>query len=273
MQPRDMTKMLAEPAERISLDQPIPYATYQRHINRYIFASKFVQNKIVLDIGCGVGAGSKYWVTKGAKKLIGLDISEEAVKDAQTWNKDVSEMGFILADAQALPFRSDSFDIVISLETIEHLKDAERFLLECNRVTKKGGIFICSTPNKRATTPLFKRPGNPYHVKEFYPQEFYDFVRSYFTDVAFYGQHMLNLKNRIKPQVISFASLVLSLIPGGNKVRKFLRRAGRIVLEEPHLPRFREDIIDEVVDKGYEVTCFKEGLFKTPETLIIVAKD
>lgn len=56
MQARDMIKMLAEPAERISLDQPIPYAIYQQHINRYIFASKFVQNKIGIDIGCGVGA-------------------------------------------------------------------------------------------------------------------------------------------------------------------------------------------------------------------------
>jgi len=59
----------AEPAisEYINLGEGIPYAEYQRHINSYTFASKFIENKVVLDIACGSGTGTTYLAGKGAK--------------------------------------------------------------------------------------------------------------------------------------------------------------------------------------------------------------
>jgi len=267
----DMIKMLPELGERINRSKPIAYSTYQRHINRYIFVSKFVQNKVVLDIGCGIGTGTRYWVIKGAKKIIGMDIAEDAIKDAKAWNKKINGADFVLGDAQVLPFLSDSFDVVISLDTIEHLKEPEEFLLECKRVIKKEGIFICSTPNKKVTSPLFKKPGNPYHVKEFYPKEFYGFVSNYFKDAALYGQHMLSLRDRIKPGLITIAGLVLASMPSGNNIKKLLRRIGKPMLMEAHLPEFRENF-DEMADEYYQVIPYKRHLFEIPETLIVVAK-
>jgi len=167
----DMIKMVPSTGERLDLTGPIPYATYQRHVNRYIFASKFVRNKSVLDIGCGPGIGARYWLSKGAKRVMGVDISEEATRDAREWNKEINGADFTVVDAQALPFSNDSFDVVIALDVIEHLKTPDKLLRECRRVIKEGGIFICSTPNKQVTTPLFKKPGNPHHVREFYTEE------------------------------------------------------------------------------------------------------
>jgi ubiquinone/menaquinone biosynthesis C-methylase UbiE len=273
MQKLNMKKMLPQLTEHLDLTRPIIYAIYQMHINRYIFAGRFVQNKVILDAGCGSGAGSKYWVDKGAKRVTGIDIEQYAIKDAKAWNKEANGAEFVLANSQALPFHSNYFDVIICLESIEHLKEPEQFLLECKRVIKRDGIFICSTPNKSVSTPFFKKPSNPYHIKEFYPKEFYDFVRTYFIDVTLYGQHMLNIGDRIKTGLLTMVGLVLARMPGGDKIRKLLRKIGKFVLAESHLPRFREDI-DEMADKDYKIVPFKEKKwFEVPETLVIVAKE
>lgn len=52
-----------------------PYATYQEHINRYVFASNFVMNKIVLDVACGTGYGSNC-LLKSAKMVVGGTFQE-----------------------------------------------------------------------------------------------------------------------------------------------------------------------------------------------------
>ncbi|MCL0094966.1 class I SAM-dependent methyltransferase [Dehalococcoidia bacterium] len=266
-----MRKMLFGPAESVKLNEPIPYAEYQKHINRYIFASRFVRDKVVLDVACGAGTGSKYLVSKGAKKVVGVDISEDAIREAKIWNERGNGAQFVLSDAESLPFLSHSFDVVISFETIEHLKEPERFLFECKRVIKKGGIFICSTPNKRITTPIFRKPSNPYHVKEFYPKEFCDLVGSYFADTVAYGQCILNLKDKVKPQMISIIAQILSTIPGGSKIKGFLRTIGRPILEEPYLPMFSQEV-DEMQDKSYQVVPLKSNLLETPECVVVVAK-
>jgi ubiquinone/menaquinone biosynthesis C-methylase UbiE len=266
-----MKKMVPEPAENLRWNKPISYADYQRHINRYIFASKFVQDKVVLDVACGTGTGSKYLVSKRARKVIGVDISEDSIKQAKIWNERGNRAEFVLSDAQSLPFSSHSFDVVVSFETIEHLKEPVRFLFECKRVIKKGGIFICSTPNKRIFTPIFRRPSFPYHVKEFYPKQFSDLVGSYFADTVTYGQHILNLKGRVRMQVISIIANILSRLPGGNKIKGVLRTIGRPILEELHLPMFNQEI-DEMQDKTYEVIPLKSNLLKTAGCVFVVAK-
>ena len=125
---------------------------------------------------------------KGAKRVIGVDILQDALKDARKWNKGKARVEFILSDAEALPFADNSFDVIVSLETIEHLRDTDKFLLECRRVLRKEGIFICSTPNKKVYSPLFRKPFNPYHVREFYPEEFYGLLKKYFANTRAYGQ-------------------------------------------------------------------------------------
>lgn len=52
---------------------------YQKHMARYLFVSKFVENKFVLDAGCGCGYGSDY-LAEHAKKVVGIDSSDEAIK-------------------------------------------------------------------------------------------------------------------------------------------------------------------------------------------------
>lgn len=102
--------------------------------------------KNILDIGCGTGYIAH--LTKSMypdAKVFGVDISATALSIVKKKYKDIE---FVKADAEVkLPFSDDKFDLVISGEHIEHLRDIDQNLLEINRVTKKGGVLILTTPN------------------------------------------------------------------------------------------------------------------------------
>jgi len=159
---------------------------FEDHLARYAFASEFVKNENVLDVACGAGYGSSYLFKRGAKSVVGGEISINDVKTAQEvyGSKGVQ---FVALDATLLPFENEVFDAVISMETIEHLARYKDYLSECKRVLKKGGVYICSTPNKGHGIPEIKS-FSPYHVHEFYIEELKNLISEYFTDVSLYGQ-------------------------------------------------------------------------------------
>ncbi|MEM3714944.1 MAG: class I SAM-dependent methyltransferase, partial [Nitrososphaeria archaeon] len=175
----------------------VDWLQYQYHVNRYLFASNFVIGKTVLDVACGTGYGSMYLAKEGANLVVAGDLSSEALSYAKVNYKSKSGPEFIRLDATHLPFVDDSFDCVITFETIEHLKEYERFIKECRRILKIDGILISSTPNKRTISPIFKQAEWVMHIKEFYPEELYLLFKKYFSKVEIFGQHFLGKKGRV----------------------------------------------------------------------------
>jgi len=165
-----------------------PQTIYDEHIYRYIFAARLAENKLVLDVACGTGYGVGYMVDKGAGEVVGVDISMAAVDYAQERLGRNNKASFICADAIRLPFVDNAFDIVVSFETIEHIRQCRKFLDECRRVLKENGLLICSTPNRRIFSPNLAKPINTFHVKEFWPEEFSRLLRRYFASITLYGQ-------------------------------------------------------------------------------------
>ena len=165
-----------------------PQTIYDEHIYRYIFAASLAENKLVLDVACGTGYGVGYMVEKGAGEVVGVDISMAAVDYAQERLGRNNKANFVCADAIRLPFVDNAFDVVVSFETIEHIRQYRKFLAECLRVLKENGLLICSTPNRRIFSPNLAKPINTFHIKEFWPEEFYRLLRRYFADITLYGQ-------------------------------------------------------------------------------------
>ena len=109
-----------------------------------------VKDRRVLEVACGRGGFAKMLAAKGAL-MFGADFSSTALQIARG---KASENGagigcasLAQADAQYLPYKDNSFDIVISCETIEHLQEPAAAIKEMARVSRNGGLLYLTTPN------------------------------------------------------------------------------------------------------------------------------
>lgn len=164
----------------------LSYHLFQLTISRYSFASLYAKNRVVLDIASGNGFGVSYLKDGGARIVVGGDISRKVVQCA-TSNYGKDGICFLQLDARQLPFNDKTFDLVTSIETIEHLREHEHFLRECKRVLKKDGYFVCSTPNKQVVSADSELPWFPDHVKELDIHNFRNLLDKYFYNVVIYG--------------------------------------------------------------------------------------
>ncbi len=162
------------PIERLQFDNPqINYHPLETsiHVARYQIAKPFTRGKRVLDIACGEGYGS--WLLKawGAAHVVGVDIAESAILSAKK-NFSAEGIEFILGSAESLSLNL-KFDLIISLETIEHVADQNSFLTELKRLLSPHGIIILSCPNDRgAAFSTYYPTCNPYHLREYTFQKF-----------------------------------------------------------------------------------------------------
>lgn len=107
-----------------------------------------LQNKKILDVGCGGGLLSEALAQEGAT-VIAIDSSAAAIEDAQRHAAGQNlALDYQIADATRLPLADASFDVVMASEVLEHLEDVQTVLAEVSRVLKKGGRFIFDTPNR-----------------------------------------------------------------------------------------------------------------------------
>ncbi|MEC3980081.1 class I SAM-dependent methyltransferase [Amycolatopsis sp. H20-H5] len=102
----------------------------------------------ILDVGCGDGAATSLVARfEPANHVIGLDWSTRAVRTARDYGFDMISGG---VDGPGLPIASESMDVVIMSELIEHLVDTDAALTEALRVLRPGGALLLSTPNLAA---------------------------------------------------------------------------------------------------------------------------
>jgi ubiquinone/menaquinone biosynthesis C-methylase UbiE len=159
------------------------------HLHRYGLASKFVKDKTIVDIASGEGYGS-YLLSKISNKVIGIDIDESSVVNANKKYKN-ENLKYLVGSADEIPVESNSIDVVVSFETIEHHDKHEEMLVEIKRILKDNGILIMSSPDKKYYTDIPNKK-NPFHIKELYRDEFETLIKRHFKYVDIYFQKSLN---------------------------------------------------------------------------------
>jgi SAM-dependent methyltransferase len=136
-------------------------ATLHLHLERYEFAARCLSPGCVLDIACGVGYGTRLLADHGAgvRAVLGVDRSVAAIDYARV---RYGRAGVEFRVSDAFAFRAaGGFDSIVSLETLEHLEDPERFLAGLAAMLRPGGMLIASVP----TTPSVDV--NPHHRHDF----------------------------------------------------------------------------------------------------------
>lgn len=173
--------MIQDTGERLLPEGNNQTLTYGEHLARYQAVIELVKGKKVLDVASGAGYGSQM-LARSAASVDGLDYSQDAVDYAKD-HFPLDNLRYKLGDAQNMPYSDGEFDVVVSLETIEHIPDPESFVREVKRVLKPEGVFIVSTPNDDEFMD-----GNEFHVHEFQFKELSDLITSNFSKYNYYYQ-------------------------------------------------------------------------------------
>lgn len=159
--------------ERLKAGLEDPYDPIEAsiHVGRYAMALPFASGRRVLDIACGEGYGSWLLADAGASEVVGVDISAEAIAKARA-NFPHERLRFEEGAGESLSERlpQGHFDLIVCIETIEHVADVEAFLRDLRAVAAPGAIFVITCPNDH----WYYRDGgtNPYHVRRLTLDEF-----------------------------------------------------------------------------------------------------
>ncbi|MBP3426243.1 MAG: class I SAM-dependent methyltransferase [Rikenellaceae bacterium] len=162
-------------AERVSVEASDNYV-FQRSLLAYHTAAQLIDG-VVLEIGTGSGYGIDV-VSPRAEKFITIDKFDCGADLSERPNVEFRQMTVPPLTGIA----DQSVDCVISFQVIEHIKDDVKMVDEVWRVLRPGGRFIVSTPNR-----LMSLTRNPWHVREYTPEEFAALLGTKFDNVEQMG--------------------------------------------------------------------------------------
>jgi 2-polyprenyl-3-methyl-5-hydroxy-6-metoxy-1,4-benzoquinol methylase len=161
-------------SDKIASDNPI----HQRLLKAYYLAQPYI-NGNVLEIGCGEGRGLDLLAPK-SDEYTALDKIQEIIDQLQV---SYPKIKFIQGNIPPMSMlKSDTYDVVISFQVIEHIQDDKGYLKEIHRVLKPGGKAIITTPNIKKTLSR-----NPWHIREYTAEQLTNLAKSIFPTVTMKG--------------------------------------------------------------------------------------
>lgn len=164
-------------AERVSQRDASDNYVFQRSLLAYVYAAGRVEGS-VLEIGTGSGYGIEQIAPK-ATHFLTIDKHTPA-QEILTAYPNVEFRAMTVPPLAGIA--DGSIDCVVSFQVIEHIKNDKAFVAEVARVLKKGGIFVCSTPNRPMSLTR-----NPWHVREYTAEEFATLLSGSFGEVEALG--------------------------------------------------------------------------------------
>ena len=122
-------------------------------------------NKLkIIDIGCGAGLLCEPLNRLGAK-ITGIDASKENIEVARIHSKEMNlNIDYIHCSPEKLNFKNE-FDVLLSMEVIEHTKNVNLFIQSCSKLIKRNGIMFIATINKNLKSYIFAIIGAEYILR------------------------------------------------------------------------------------------------------------
>jgi 2-polyprenyl-3-methyl-5-hydroxy-6-metoxy-1,4-benzoquinol methylase len=140
---------------------------HYRHMTAYHFARGFVAGRDVVDMGCGTGYGTNFLLRKGeVRSIIGLDVSSPSIDYCRRQYPDLAPC-FAVAEPNGRSLPTESADIVLLFQVIEHVAAASGFLATLTSILRRGGMLLLTTPNVAVESHDGLHPANPHHIREY----------------------------------------------------------------------------------------------------------
>lgn len=113
-----------------------------------------VFDKTILDLGCGDGNMDKYFISKGAKKVVAVDLSKKMIAEAKRINKS-SNIEYLNLDMEDLSSVNETFDIVYSSLAFHYVENFDKLIKQIYNLLKPNGVLIFSQENPLKTALVY----------------------------------------------------------------------------------------------------------------------
>lgn len=173
-----------------------------------------LNNKVVLDLGCGYGENCVQFLKLGAKKVTGLDISAKMLEMAmnENYSPDIQYINKSMTDLHEL---TEKFDVVFSSLAVHYIEDFDKLVRDIYNLLNEGGYFIFSQEHPLTTALL---------TQDYWTRNSDDEIIHY--NLTTYTQEGVRTGTWIVDGVIkyhrTFSSIVNSLVSAGFVIEKML---------------------------------------------------
>lgn len=142
-----------------------------------------------LDCACGSGFGTER-LAEFADYALGIDIDPPTIEYARRFHGRSTKVAFRVGDLTDLKLSWDAvFDVVVSIETIEHVPDCVPLLRQIYTALKPGGVAVITTP--ASTFGGGPNPLNPFHPNELTEEQFRRLMAETFDGSSLYGEEVV----------------------------------------------------------------------------------
>lgn len=204
-----------------------------------------LKGKRVLDLGCGFGEHCRRFVECGAKKVVGIDISEKMLEVARAENSD-SKITYINMAMEEISQLQEKFDIVISSLAFHYVEDFEGVIKAVYNMLDENGIFIFSQENPLCTC----HSGGERWTRDEHGNKLYLNLKDYGVEGE---RESVWFVDNVKKYHRTFSTIINTLIEVGFSIEKMI---------EP-LPT------DELLEKHPDY----KDLFHKPDFLLLKVKN
>lgn len=187
--------------------------------SRYHYASQYCAGKRVLEVACGPGLGLRY-LAKHARFIVGGDFTQSLVDTARRSSQTVVPV--MRMDAQTLPFRQESLDVVVCYEALYYFPEPDCFLKECRRVLGSDGLLLLCSVNPE--WPDFNP--SPWSCRYYTANALVRLLQTQGFSATVYGAFPVS-KDSTRDYLVSWIkrlAVAFHLIPSTMKGKQFLKR-------------------------------------------------
>jgi ubiquinone/menaquinone biosynthesis C-methylase UbiE len=181
----DQSRPDSDIAVKYYSDNPIIRLLMQNFLSNFNFLLKQINPKSILELGSGEGFLSNILASTYSNiPIVSSDVSTLDLQSRKNNLKKYKNVTLEIIDAKKIMYRSNSFDLVVASEVLEHISDPEKAISEIYRVSKK--FALLSVPNEPTFHLLNMVRGKylntfgnfPEHVNHWSKNSFIHFVKS-----------------------------------------------------------------------------------------------
>jgi SAM-dependent methyltransferase len=238
----------------------------QRLCNRYYWAQRYCAGKDVLEVACGSGQ-SLGLLQRASKTFEAGDTSEELLALARRHYGDRIKVQKL--DAHQMPFGDRSKDVILCFEAIYYLEDVAKFLAECRRILRPGGMLLIASANK----DLYDFNPSPYSHAYYGVVEMRDWFSRFGFGAEFFGDtplEELSIRQKILRPIKKIV-VQLGLLPKSMAGKKMLKKLvfGNLVqmpaeITEETCPRVAPDPIGSDIPNTTHKVIFCKATLENP---------